>query len=227
MSPCLRAPMSPRTCRSGRAQGPRPAIALLARLQQAQQVAHAARLHDHVLQNLYSLQLASAEMRGDALRAQLSRIAVDVQALVRELAPPGLGAYGLVEALRSQRQAEEKLCLHLSVQGVAERPHPADLSLFRIVQEALANVARHAGVREATVRLTQQGEALTLQVEDAGCGFAGGATYRRWQAEGRYGLTRARLYARAIGGRLSLQAAPGAGTLLTVQVPTFRPAPLR
>lgn len=207
----------------GRWRG-QPALATLVASLEAQHAGRAVRLHDQVLQHLYSLRLSAPRDETGALQEHLDQMAEQVQALVREMQPPCLQSYGLVEALRSLELPAPGFRLHLAFRDVAETPQPADLCVLRIVQEGLANVAAHAGVQEATVSLHQQGAALTFRVSDEGRGFDGKLDLRRWNADGRFGLTRALLYARAAGGRLTLRSAPGAGTLLSVRLPTFGPS---
>lgn len=185
---------------------------------------HADFLHDHVLQNLYGLRFEAACPRADGagLEDQLAVVADRVRLFTDDLRPPSLQAYGLAEALRSHvARWEPDLHVRLHVHDVPDGPGPADLFLLRIVQEALANVAAHAGTGRASVHLRQHAQTLTLRVCDEGPGFEVPRTFQPFTASGRFGLFRARAYARAAGGRLSVVSAPEAGTVVSVRVPTF------
>jgi signal transduction histidine kinase len=96
-----------------------------------------------------------------------------------------------------------------------ERFDPAvETAAYRIVQEALTNVARHAGVREAVVRLWADADWLGLQVEDRGAGFDPRAV-----AGPSAGLSGMRERAQLLGGHLEVESAPGQGTRVTAGLP--------
>jgi len=92
------------------------------------------------------------------------------------------------------------------------------IHLYRIVQEALANVARHSKAREAWVRLRGSDGRLTLEIRDAGTGFDVDGKMNRGLGEG-MGLMGMRERAEHLKGSLNLRSAPGAGTVVTLQVP--------
>ena len=94
-------------------------------------------------------------------------------------------------------------------------PPPVATAAYRIVQEALTNVARHAGVSEVTVRCWLDGAALHIGVEDQGRGFESG----RAGAAASFGLTSMRERATHVGGELVVESAPGAGTRLSACLP--------
>jgi signal transduction histidine kinase len=103
----------------------------------------------------------------------------------------------------------------------------AELQVLRIVQEALANVRKHARARRATVRLTQEGAWLLVCVEDDGRGFDPSA--RVADSVARFGLATMEERARSFGGALSVESQPGRGTRVRVRVPltVSLTAPLR
>lgn len=98
---------------------------------------------------------------------------------------------------------------------------PVKIALYRIVQEALSNSHRHAGVREQRVRLWSEDETICLEVSDQGSGFepplmeGPGGTER----EEHIGLRGMRERVSLVGGRFHLESRPGAGTRITVKVP--------
>jgi signal transduction histidine kinase len=105
--------------------------------------------------------------------------------------------------------------------GVDERlATEVETAAFRIVQEALTNVARHASVSEAAVWLRKDGRELCVIIEDAGCGFDwdGIVPFRS------SGLTGMRERAVLLGGQFTVQAIPAAGTRVTAVFPLRAPA---
>jgi len=179
-------------------------------------------LHDLVLQDLYALRFAVARSSGTAVTAHLDTLAARVHAFSAHLLPPSLPAYGLDEALRTHvLESAPGLAVRLHLDGGQPGPDPSDIFLLRIVQEALANVFQHAGVLRASVALEQHGAARTLRICDAGAGFDVPRTFRGYASDGRFGLLRASAYARAAGGRLTVASVPGAGTVVSVRVPTL------
>ena len=87
---------------------------------------------------------------------------------------------------------------------------------YRIGQEALTNVARHAGINEATVVVTTKQDKLVIQVEDKGVGFDFNAVISAGKAAGLHGIEE-RLT--LLGGNLTIESSPGAGTRLTAEIP--------
>lgn len=142
----------------------------------------------------------------------------------QRLAAPAQEDEDLLAALRRQiAWAEQLYGLHVVVAVDAEIAPDAvsplaRLHLTRIVHEALANVHRHAGIREAAVGLRCDGERLILTVADRGRGFDPGAADA---SEGGFGLWGMRSRADEIGGRLSLISRPGAGAVVRVELPLW------
>ncbi|HXF82506.1 MAG TPA: histidine kinase [bacterium] len=109
----------------------------------------------------------------------------------------------------------------LSAEGPPlEFPPTVEVHLIRIVQEALTNVRKHARARHAAVRLTSGPDGVVIAVEDDGVGIA--ARSRAPQAGSGFGLQTMQERAEAIGGRLTLRARPGGGTVVEVEVPVER-----
>lgn len=119
----------------------------------------------------------------------------------------------LADALRELVVAEP--LAHLDVEG-ADRSLPArvEVGLFRIAQELLSNVSHHANANTVQVRLYANTENVTLTVEDDGTGFDPEA-----RAADRFGLTGINERVRLMGGTLSIDSTPGAGTRVRVEVP--------
>jgi signal transduction histidine kinase len=135
------------------------------------------------------------------------------------------GERGFVDTLRDyleRWQGQSDVAVRLVTEpaaGFAPRLAPnAEVQLLRIVQEALANVRKHAAARQAEVRLTQADGCLEAVVEDDGTGFDPGALGRT--ALPRFGLATMRERAEAVGGSFSVASTPGYGTRVTVRVPS-------
>jgi NarL family two-component system sensor histidine kinase LiaS len=194
-------------------------------------------LHDGVKQRLFGVNLATAaalnllDADSEAARARLlearehSRQAqAEMQALLNELRPVGLDERGLVAALVDHLVAFERregIAVHWQTEAADDLllPPPCEQALFRVAQEALANVARHAQATHVTVELRVMPEAVTLQVSDDGRGFDPSAV----EAGSTMGLRGMQERLSGLGGTLTVDAAPGAGTRITASLP--RPAP--
>jgi PAS domain S-box-containing protein len=187
-------------------------------------------LHDEVAQVLVGLDYrlewgrrAQGEQRDAALAAaqglvrDLARQVRDASLLLR---PSLLDDLGLGPALawHCQRYTEQTgVQVALEPEGLAGRlPAAVETAAYRVVQEALTNVARHARVGQAVVRVRAEPGRLLLAVEDRGTGFDP-ATVRA--AAPGAGLSGMRERVALLGGSLSVVSAPGAGTRLRVELP--------
>jgi PAS domain S-box-containing protein len=197
---------------------------------------HLAReLHDQVCQSLTALSLtltllqtqmppkAAAKLRGRiagavALVEQMGETIRDVMA---ELRPPMLDDYGLLSALRWYgTEFSGKTGIGVEVLGQEAVPRlaaPVELALFRIVQEAMANVAKHAGATEVVLTEAEDNGTVRLVIADNGVGFD---QERLGQPEGRHlwGLMTMSERAAAAGGRCHIESQPGQGTRVVVEV---------
>lgn len=156
----------------------------------------------------------------DAVAASLVELADDLRHLSHDLHPTLLAGRGLAEALADYFAGAERrhgLPVRLSVLG-AEGAFPPEISvcIFRIAQEAIANVIRHADARTVQVTLKAAAGDLSLEVVDDGAGFDPAAARR---ATGGLGLASIAERAGLLGGRCAIDSAPGAGTRIEVTVP--------
>jgi signal transduction histidine kinase len=188
-------------------------------------------LHDSVSQELFSLTMLAAaarrtlEARPDLTSARLleieesaRRALEETRSLIFALRPAALDGRGLAPALRDLLDAlreRQGLSVTLHCEGERRLPLEHEQALFRIVQEALANVARHSGVREAEVELRYQDEHVALVVHDEGRGFDPSAI-RNPRAIGLQSMTER---AEALGGSFRVVSAPGEGTRIEVELP--------
>ena len=99
-----------------------------------------------------------------------------------------------------------------------------ETAAYRIVQEALTNVARYAGVRQVMVDVCSDQDTLTIEIEDKGVGFNPGAATR---ADKISGLTGMRERTMLLGGKIKIESAPGDGTSVTVEFPLGEPSEKR
>lgn len=111
------------------------------------------------------------------------------------------------------------ICAHAGLDGSRMRSE-LEITAYRIVQEALTNVARHAQVRQAFVEIEMRDDTLLLQVEDRGVGFD-----ERDVAVSSSGLTGMRQRATILGGRLTVTTFAGGGTRIHARLPLREPAP--
>ncbi len=187
-------------------------------------------IHDEPLQALIQLyrRLAGSEPSdmGEA-RAEIGESAKlmdgiigDLRELARGLRPPALDDLGVVAVLRltvgefGQRNALE---VRFEVAGDARRlPPEVELCLFRIAQEALHNVERHAAARNVALRLVFGTDCVWLEVEDDGIGFDVAETQSHTRSMGLVGMNER---AQLVGGSLEITSAPDKGTLVRAALP--------
>lgn len=192
----------------------------------------ASELHDRMGARFFELHHGIDRARsaiGDESEAakHLARLGADARAcgdeireLMNELRPTVLDDFGVSEALREygvllQSQGELAVRLEIDPRANAARSE-TNLALFRIAQEAVLNVRKHAEAGELDISLTRdsQSDSIALSVRDDGCGFDA-----RAPARGRLGLQTMRERAEACGGTLEIDSGPGRGTHLRVVVP--------
>ncbi len=183
-------------------------------------------LHDDLGQILTAIKLhlhraAASGKRRDAALAQASDAASTlmsrVHAIAARLRPAALDDLGLEETLRAHLEDFERstrLSVDLRVRGApAELRSEVAEHLYRIVQEALSNVSKHASASAVRVELEASATARLL-IEDDGVGFDAESV-----PAGRLGLLGIRERAELLGGRFELRTAPGAGTRVEVELP--------
>jgi signal transduction histidine kinase len=184
-------------------------------------------LHDDVTQRLAALAIQAAKLEGGAERSEsvhsirdgLVELSEDVHALSYRLHPTVIEDLGLVEALRAEcdRVARnEPIRVELDAGAVPARlPVDAAVGLFRVAQEALRNVARHAKASDVQVALHGGNGRLVLAVRDNGSGFEDS----RKERGASLGIASMRERMRQLDGSLDVDSAPGRGTTITAWVP--------
>lgn len=165
--------------------------------------------------------MAEAVHLAQQMREVAARTLNDVGRLARGLHPAVLDELGLAVAVT--RHVQEFARLHAIVEdtridGLDSEPllPLVQNTVYRVLQEALTNVAKHAAARRVSVRLERYDTMVELQVRDDGVGFKPGANHRG------LGLQGMRERAALLGGAVRLESAPGKGTLITARFPVRR-----
>ena len=192
-------------------------------------------LHDLIGQNLTALGIEVAALKStlpadaaskaapriEAIAGLLNDTIESIRGVMTELRPPALEDYGLVPALRWYAAVfEQRTGMKVRAEALTEHPRlprDAELALFRIVQEALTNAAKHSGGSSVEIAVTETEGVLRVVIQDDGRGFANAAGART-EGRGGWGLPTMRERAEAHGGSLRIEF-PGRGTRLLVEVP--------
>ena len=202
---------------------------------EAERLYLAQELHDGPIQDLYgvSFELSSLQENLESQEViqtlQTATLTIqDVIAVLRgicgDLRPPTLAQFGLEKSIRSHIDGlsalhpEIKFKLELQPDGQL-LPERVRLALFRIYQNAVSNVIRHAEASSVEISLTINKENVTLEIMDDGKGFELPARWIELAREDHLGLVGTAERAQAIGAQLTIESSPGAGTCISVSVP--------
>lgn len=191
-------------------------------------------LHDSIKQQLFSISVSAAAVRErwtndptgahaalDDIQQSAQAALVEMNAMLQQLSPTPLAAAGLVEALHEQCQAlafrtgAEVTTAFSELPPVEALPLGAQETLFRVAQEALSNIARHARANRVHVRLERAPEAnaVTLEIRDDGQGF------ETVKTPSGMGLANIQERATRLNGQVIVQSASGQGTTIRVELP--------
>lgn len=198
-------------------------LAQLMQIQEEERRRFSRDLHDGIGQSLFSLKMSIDRMiveGGDAelqkLGQQVAHLMEEVRELAWEMRPSVLDDLGIVPALRTyfdnyERHYGIKIRFHNELKL---RPNlQAETTIYRVVQEALTNIGKYAGVAEATVKIGETDDVLEAVIEDKGSGFD---VEKPRQGVGLYSMEER---ARAAGGELAIRSEPGKGTVVTLRLP--------
>jgi two-component system, NarL family, sensor histidine kinase NreB len=196
---------------------------------EVKRIAHA--LHDEAGQLLASVHIGLADVARDLpphvaqrltdVAGLLNKIEEQLRHLSHELRPTILDDLGLRPALEFLADGvSRRTGLHIRVEGSAgaRLPAPTETALYRIVQEALTNVTKHAQATKVAITLTRSGRQLRCTIRDDGVGFDVRAVRARRGARG-LGLIGIQERLHAVSGTLEIVATPGGGTRLIMAVP--------
>jgi signal transduction histidine kinase len=193
-------------------------------------------LHDETSQALavlvMGLEAAQDAIRGgrtarlDEVKAVAVRTLEDVHRLILDLRPSVLDDLGLLSAVRwyaDRHLGSRGISVRCEFGDVSRLPPEIETALFRMCQEALTNVARHAQATAVLVQVGVEGEEVVVDIEDDGRGFDQAAASR---PDGRrpWGLMGIAERAEILGGKARIDSAPGKGTRVTVRIPLPRAA---
>jgi two-component system sensor histidine kinase UhpB len=192
-------------------------------------------LHDDTIQSLIALkqrlqllEMASQNEPSIAAIAELEGLTEqaieNLRRLTRALRPIYLEDLGLVAALEMlgrETTQSSKLPVHFQRNGAERRLAPVvELALYRMAQEALSNIVRHAQASEASLSLTFETQSITLVVTDNGKGFDVPKSPSEFAPSGHFGLLGLHERAELIGATLDIHSGPGLGSRLSVCLPT-------
>jgi signal transduction histidine kinase len=197
---------------------------------------HLAReLHDSVSQTIFSMTLTAKAARTllerdlelvasqlDHLQELAQEALTEMRSLIFHLRPTTVDEEGLVEALRKHVAALEShqgLTVTLRVEGEKRLGRHQERRLFRIIQEALNNVSKHAQTDRAAVTLRIAGGRVWVQIEDQGRGFDPRAV---GESGDHLGLVGMRERVERMGGVFTVESCPGEGTRIAVEVPEIQ-----
>jgi two-component system sensor histidine kinase UhpB len=207
----------------------------LAELQESERREIAKELHDRVGQSLTALGislniirkfverdgLTKISPRFDSALNLVAEITAEIRTVMSNLYPPVLEDYGLTATLKWYT---ENLQQHtgLQIQVFGEEIHPklsssVAMALFRIAQEALTNVIKHAATNYAIVRLEEKSDEVVLTIEDKGRGFDPLNITTRENPH--WGVITMQERARAVGGLFEIDSSPNNGTIVCVRIP--------
>ena len=195
-------------------------------------------LHDSIKQQIYAIQTSAAAAQArfgsdaagardaiEAVRGSAREAMVEMEAMLDQLRASPLESVGLVEAIKKQGEALQyrtgaQVSIDLARLGPAnDLPPGAAQSLFRIAQEALSNIARHARASQVNLSLLTDGGECVLEIRDNGSGFSPGSNSPGM------GLNNMRARAIEHGGTVTIESNPGQGTRLMARVPLSPPKP--
>ena len=155
--------------------------------------------------------------------ALLDAMIGQVRALSLDLRPPLLDELGLAAALRGYVEALGKrsgVAIDLRMDEVPrEIPNEVEIAVFRVVQESLTNVLRHAGTATAAVELKYDSSGIDLEVADRGKGFEVGRALERASTGRHIGLLGMKERVESMGGAMTIESAPGRGTRIRARIP--------
>lgn len=191
-------------------------------------------MHDQLGQNLSALALKLSVLKNDydkqselrehfaSLEMIVKQLDADVGFLVRDLRPTALDDFGLVVALSNYVRNWSKQCgiragFHTSGMEKDRLTSEMETMLYRITQEALTNVAKHANAENVDILLERRSDHVSLIIEDDGGGFDVEQTFGR--SEKGIGLISMRERAALVAGTLAVESNPGAGTTIAVRIP--------
>lgn len=206
--------------------------------QEAERLMLAQEIHDGTIQELFSIIFQLAEFKNKVSKAGMPELAEKIKNasemtqkviqglrnISRDLRPPALAPFGLEQAIYSHLERFHELHpdieIHTDISPDGQRLEESfRLVMFRIYQNAVNNIARHAEASQLWVHFDLNDKQVSLEIEDNGKGFIVPERWVELVRQGHLGLVGIRERVEAIGGNLTIVSAPGKGTLIRVIVP--------
>jgi PAS domain S-box-containing protein len=191
---------------------------------EAERLFLAQELHDGPVQELYGVAYRLSNLQADVAEAGVQRVIQMLRTIASDLRPPSLSEFGLERTIRSHLEqfqaAQPELVVAASLMPDGSiLSESVRLALFRIYQEALNNVVRHAGASHVWVRLKVDPVQVVLEIEDDGRGFELPSRWIELARQGHLGLVGMVERVQAVGGWCEFQAVPGQGTMVRAVLP--------
>ncbi len=197
-------------------------------------------LHDGPLQDMIAvyftikeaLQASQTSQLQDnlaMLEASLKKQISNLRSFCTELRPPALGPFGLEKVILSHvetfRERHPEITFYLMLQNDRDfLDETVRMALFRVYQEALNNIVRHAQANQVWIRLEIDSHRIRLEIRDNGVGFEAQEEWIEYARKGHFGLVGMQERIQSVCGSLLLHSAPGQGAWLVIEVPLTPPA---
>lgn len=206
------------------------------RIQEDERQRIARDLHDNVAQDLSTIMLKMETLfddhrvdstileRGEAMADILRNAIASVRDIAYGLRPPALDQQGLVNSLKSLcSEKGQKYGFHVEFMATGIDPidldYDTEINIYRMVQEAMGNIGRHAKAKRVIVRMVKSHPDILIRIEDNGCGFDVNRRKSEAYEEKRMGLRSMEERARFIGGTMNIQSLEGTGTRVVFKFP--------
>jgi PAS domain S-box-containing protein len=196
-------------------------------------------LHDGPVQDLsgllFNIQFTKEAIQDPLMKVELEQIALqvkqtiqDLRGTINELRPPSLIRFGILQAIRLHLEDFQDKHPGILINCEADLqdsdndfrlPEQVKLTLFRIYQEGMNNIARHSQATQAWVSISRRGDQVILELQDNGKGFSVNTGLADQTERNHFGLAGMTERADAVGGRLNVTSAPGEGTKIVVSIP--------
>lgn len=192
-------------------------------------------IHDGPLQTLVGMtinlqiliekmKIGPVKVQLDPMRSNLKNVIGELRDVIYELRPPVLVQNSLVMAIREHIESVCENFPTLGVdlnydEGIEKLGEPSQVTLFRICQESLHNVVRHANASKVVIQLRLEKNQVLLAIQDNGTGFFVTDDITKRVAEKHYGLAGMKERAESVGGTLKITSGPGTGTKVEAFIP--------
>lgn len=173
-------------------------------------------------ERLFDKDIGQAKKELHSLKEQIREDLRDIRKIIYNLRPMTLDDLGLLPTVKrlidELNEKQHEVAISFSRSGLDQRmPAPLEIAVFRIIQEALNNVFKHAEASQAQVSIERKGQEVHIEVSDNGKGFAYNQDELGRDAEG-YGLLGMQERCDLVGGKMEIQTAPGQGTKIKVKI---------